>query len=334
MQPVQSHIASGRGASWFYVAAFVIAQAALLAFTFFIAGTPWFLWHNHYPGLRNFGYAHRAGGLNCEILIYGDSSSLTGFDPSVIQRITGLKTCNVSEGITIQAVVGSDEPLRAYLSRNAPPRFLIATWTPSIFRPDFESGDAYFPEGFVYALQFDDRKVFLRRMLHRPRWLVNFSIWTLESLANGFFDELTGKSRHQIDARAQRDSRAGQWPYPVPIETHCVRDNASITPDMVGRWQKSVETFRRKYSSPRTTVIIDISPVPECDTTYGLYAERSEGLHENPFERLPIRFFNQGDVHFSAEGANYISEQAGNQILSHMQLQSQSHQPLRTTIPR
>jgi hypothetical protein len=332
MQPVQFHIVSGRGVSRFYVAAFVVAQTLLLASTFYIASTPWFLWHDHYAGLRNIGYSHRAGHLDCQVLIYGDSSSLTGLDPAIIQRITGLKTCNVSEGITEQAVVGSDEPLKAYLKDNTPPRFLIGTWTPSSFRPDFGPYDSYFPEGFVYALQLGDRRKFFERMVRKPTWLGKFSIWTLQSLADGLLDEFTGKSRHQIDARAQRDARSGQWLYPSPPETQCVRGNLSIAPEQVGRWQNSVENFRNKYNSSQTTVIIDISPVPDCDASYRVYANRSAGLHDNAFERLPIRFFNEGDVHFSPEGSDYISQEAGRQILAHMK--DQPPQLTSTEIPR
>ena len=321
MQPVQAaHPASRRAAGW-YIAAFVAVQALVLLSTFVLPGTQWFMWHDHYPALRNFGYSQRAGRLDCQVLIYGDSSSLTGMDPAVIQARTGLKTCNVSEGVTIQEVVGSDVPLQAYLKQNDPPRFLLGTWTPSGLRPDIGAFGAYMPEGALYAMQFGERRQLLHYLGRHPKLMATYSTWVLQSLADGAVDEITGKARHQIDAREERDARMGQWPYPVPPETHCVRTEYHITPDQIGRYEPSVAAFRRKYTTPQTAVIIDMSPVPTCDVSYNFYAERAAGLYDNTFDRLPIADFNEGDVHFSAPGSRYISEQAAAQILALMQKQ-------------
>lgn len=321
MQPVQAPRRASRQAAAWYIVAFLAVQVLVLLSTFVLPATQWFMWHDHYPGLRNFGYSQRTGRLDCQVVIYGDSSSLTGMDPAVIQARTGLKTCNVAEGVTIQEVVGSDVPLQAYLQRNPPPRFLLGTWTPSGLRPAIASFDAYMPEGAVYAMQFGERRQLLRYLARHPKLMAKYSIWVLQALADGAVDEVTGKARHQIDARVQRDARMGQWPYPVPPETGCVRTAYHITPDQIGRYEGSVAAFRRKYTTPETTVIIDMSPVPTCDVSYNLYAERAAGLYDNTFDRLPIADFNEGDVHFSAPGSRYISEQAAAQILALMRKQ-------------
>ena len=49
------------------------------------------------------------------------------YDPDLVQRITGLKTCNLAEGVTILWVVGSRFPLDAYLENNKRPRYLPFT---------------------------------------------------------------------------------------------------------------------------------------------------------------------------------------------------------------
>jgi hypothetical protein len=321
MQPVQSRPAISRTAAGWYIAGFIAVQVLVLLLTFMIPSTQWFLWHDHYPGLRNMGYSQRVGRIGCQILIYGDSSSVTGMDPAVVQAMTGLKTCNVSEGTTVQEVVGSDVPLQAYLQHNASPRFLLGTWTPSIFRPHIASFDTYTPEGAVYAMQFGERRQLLLFLLRHPNNMVKYSIWVLQSLADGVVDELNGKARHQIDARAQRSAHMGQWPYPLPPETHCVRTAMHYKAEEMKRYEASVDAFRRKYSTPATTVIVNMSPVPICDQLYDVYAQRAVGLHDNSFDRLPISDFNEGDVHFSASGSRYISEQAGRQILALMNKQ-------------
>ena len=62
--------------------------------------------------------------------------------------------------------------------------------------------------------------------------------------------------------------------------------------------------------------MINIAPVPDCDISYDMYNRLSAGLHDNAFERLPISYFNQGDVHFSPEGSRYISIEAAQEILA------------------
>ena len=153
MQPVQTQAPHTLRSASVYLAGFVAFQVLLLLSTFPIASTKWYLWHDSYAGLRNFGYAERAGQQNCEVLLYGDSSALTALDPAVIGQMTGLKACNISEGTTEQRVVGSDAPIQAYLRHNPPPRFLLGTWTPSMLRPDIPAHSEYQPEGVEYALQ-------------------------------------------------------------------------------------------------------------------------------------------------------------------------------------
>ena len=103
---------------------------------------------------------------------------------------------------------------------------------------------------------------------------------------------------------------------PLPPETHCV--GSKVDPRSIRRWEDSVKTFRETYSTAKTQVFINISPVAVCDQNYGYYAAKAVGLHDNPFERLPIGYFNQGDVHFSLAGSEYISRRAGEQILAAM----------------
>ena len=85
--------------------------------------------------------------------------------------------------------------------------------------------------------------------------------------------------------------------------------------------------MRRIYGVEGTTVIINMAPVPTCDTLQQTYRRKSEGLRDNAFETLPITDFNEGDVHFSPEGGRHISIEAGNQILA-LEEQRRTQQPL------
>jgi len=310
-----------RARSHLYLAGFCLVQILVLASTFVIPRTNWYLQHDGYPALRGAGYSHWAGRLDCQVLIYGDSTSLTGMDPAVIQKITGLKTCNVAEYASVFAVVGTDAPLRAYLDQNAPPRFLLSLWSASGLTPDIPPLRAYTPEGGVYAMQYGEQRAFVRYLLLHPPKLFHYCIWTLQSLADGLGDELSSR-RFPWDARAEREAHRGQWLLPLPEQTRCVKTGPALRLDQVGRAQASVETFRRKYTTPGTTVIVDVSPVPVCDANYQVYADKQAGLYDNTLERLPIADFSDADVHLSAAGSQHVSEEAGKQIAALMRAQA------------
>jgi hypothetical protein len=302
----------------FYVAGFVSAQALVLLLVLASVHTRWFLRHDDYPGMWQSGYGARLKDRNCDVVLYGDSSALTGLRPDVIQQITGLKTCNISEGVTIQGVVGSGYPLDEYLANNKRPRFLLMMYTPSVFRPYLAPFSDYKPEGMIYAFEYDRTEEWYRGLLRHRQWLLDFVIWSGHAILQDGLDRFTaaGRAKVSVDTRAQREGENGVWPYPRPPETYCVRTAYHMTPAMIVRYADSVETMRRLYSVDGTQVIIDVAPVPTCDTLQQAYREKSEGLHDNAFETLPISYFNEGDVHFTPEGGRIISVEAANQILA------------------
>jgi hypothetical protein len=307
-----------------YVVGFVGVQIFVLLFVLFLASTPWFMTHDAYPGMQQAGYGMRLRQADCGIVVYGDSSALTGLDPDVIQAITGLKTCNISEGTTIQGVVGSRYPLDSYLQNNKRPLYMLMMYTPSIFRPYVEKLDNYEPEGMLYALQYRDHEVY-RGLLRKRKWVVDFDFWAGRQMVKEFLKRYLpgGDSKPATDTKAQRESHHGNWPYPLPPETHCMaldENRTKTRPDAAG-----VAEMRKIYGIDGTTVVVNVAPVPTCDMLQQTYRERSEGLHDNAFETLPISFFNEGDVHFSPEGVRHISIEAGNQILALEQQRPPNH---------
>jgi hypothetical protein len=301
-----------------YVAGFVSVQVVFLGLALFLASTPWFLTHDAYPGMYQTGYSLRLKHADCDIVIYGDSSTLTGLDPDIIQGITGLTTCNLAEGVTIQGVVGSRFPLDTYLENNKRPRYLLTMYTSSLFRPSVDRFTEYQPEGVLYLLQYDRTREMLHGLLQRRNWLVDFDLWAgrgiLKDLVNRYIPGVNTKA--PVDTRAQRDSRHGIWSFPLSPETNCVRTAYHIDSATIGRYAENIAQMRNRYSVDGTTVLVNISPVPTCDVLQRTYQDRSEGLHDNVFESLPISYFNEGDVHFSPEGSRHISVEAANQILA------------------
>ncbi len=198
-----------------------------------------------------------------------------------------------------------------------------------MFRPYIGKFDGYYPEGVIYALQYDRNHALYWGLLRRPHWLVQFDLWAGRQIVKDFFNRHLpgGNSKTPIDPKAQRESRHGIWPFPFAPETHCVRTAFHLEPNSIRRYASSVTEMRRIYGVDGTTVLVNIAPVPTCDTLQQIYRELSEGLHDNAFESLPISYFNEGDVHFSPEGSKYISIEAGKQILS-LEAQRRAQKPL------
>jgi len=297
-----------------YCGGFAIIQAVWLAAALGVASTQWFFWHDNYPGLYQMGYALRLNRADCDVVVYGDSSALSGLDPAIIQKISGLRTCNISEGVTIQDVVGSDFALDTYLAHNKRPKFLLTSWSPSGFQPERRPFDSYQTEGVLFALHNQAGLTLYKALLKRPMWLVKFGVWAGNRVFNYYSDKYLFLVPHSVvDTRSERAQRDGIWPFPLPAETHCVATKLHRDPTL--RHADSVAAFRRKYGVDGTQVIVDISPVPTCEVLQDIYRKQAEGLHDNAFEVLPIGDFNEGDVHFSAAGGRYISTEAGEQIL-------------------
>ena len=73
-----------------YVAALVIAPVLYLISCIYIMRTDTFLRRTHDHYLANLGYGMKLHNMDCQVLIYGDSSAMVGVDPTVIQQQTGL----------------------------------------------------------------------------------------------------------------------------------------------------------------------------------------------------------------------------------------------------
>ncbi len=305
-----------RAKCFWYVAVFAALQAVVLAGAIFVGGTQWYLSHAQDYGLRLGGYAEWAPQQNCDVVLYGDSSALMSLDPAVITQRTGLSACNVAEGVVFLEVTGSDHFLDVYLARNKTPRFIVTTWSSIDFRPQRPPLASFKPQGVSYSLQYMNRGAVRRWLTVHPYYAFEYATWIVQSFMDEVIDKLAGKRK--VDVRRDRAAARGLWQFPLPAETHCLRNNTFTNTASVQRNPESVKEFRRRYTTPETQVIIDVTPVPDCDSFAQIYRERTEGLHDNAFQTVPVRFFNEGDVHMNQLGSTYYSNEVAEQILERM----------------
>jgi len=265
------------------------------------------------------GYSLTLHHADCQVVLTGDSSALTGLDPLTVTRVTGLSACNVAEGGTVTVVTGS-YPLDTYLKQNAPPKYIVFMNTPSIYTPPSSSSwDGYssYNEGVVYLLHYERGKsVFETLWKHRAE-TYRFIEWTahtaLTSIQTSF--EHPHKYDGLEDPALRRAHHGGLFTYYSAAETSCFRNGwdkkIRITADP--EW---VAGLRSKYGVNGTRVLVNVAPVADCDDMKDVYERTLQGMHDNKLEVLPIGMFNNQDVHFTPEGAEIVSTEVGNQILA------------------
>lgn len=289
----------------------------LLAAAFAVANTNWFLYHDDYFMLRNIGYSLTLHHADCQVVLTGDSSALTGLDPLTVTRITGLSACNVAEGGTVTVVTGN-YPLDTYLRQNAAPKYIVFMFTPGLFRHNRSWLDyGSYCEGIVYLLRYERNGSSYLKLLKHPYETLNFSTWAAHSILADALSRLVNPHKYDglEDPAMRRQLHNGLFTFYSPPETSCFRNGWDKTPRIVPdpEW---VEGLRQGYGINGTRVIVNVAPVADCDDMKDVYLRDLKGVHDNPLEVLPIGMFNNQDVHFTREGAEHVSTGVANQILA------------------
>jgi hypothetical protein len=314
---LQEKIRARAGSTAAYLAILFLVPLLLLSLAFCIATTDWFFYHDNYFALRNIGYSLTLHHADCRVVLTGDSSALTGLDPATVTRLTGLRACNLAEGVTVTAVTGS-YPLDAYLQRNAPPKYIVFMLTPSMFRPSSSWHDtSSYYEGILYLLRFERNNGGLKTVLSHPIEALSFSAWAAHGIFADAFSRLTDPHKYDglEDPALRRQRHNGLFTFYSGPETSCFRNGWDKQPKIPTdpEW---LAGLRSKYGVNGTRVLINVAPVADCDDMKDVYERDLRGLHDNPLEVLPIGMFNNQDVHFTPEGAEHVSAGVAQQILA------------------
>ncbi|MGA2564133.1 MAG: hypothetical protein ABSF96_11280, partial [Steroidobacteraceae bacterium] len=59
------------------------------------------------PFLLNPDYAFSLKHVDCEVVIFGDSTAVTGVDPLTVHGVTNLKTCNIGQSRSALEILGT-----------------------------------------------------------------------------------------------------------------------------------------------------------------------------------------------------------------------------------
>ena len=321
LEAASSTIREQKTSSSFWFAAGLAAVLTLsLVAVLWASAQPWFFYHIASPVHESYGYSHFAYGYNCDVLIAGDSTSITDFASNLIEQRTKLKTCNVGEVRTNLDFAGTHYAIDDYLAHNRPPRFIVTGWTPAVLDLEHPPFLTTYADAFAYGMQFHRGPFMWKAMFSRPGPALTFVIWAGNSLVKDTVLRLTGRYSDQmrVDERARRDAGRGTHYLNVPAQTACVTETNHLPPTSNAKNLASAAEFRRHYTTAQTQVLIYVTPVADCDTHAEEYKVSARNFGERPLQFMPVSNFSQTNIHLLPESAKLYSTQVADDILAHM----------------
>jgi hypothetical protein len=254
------------------------------------------------PFLLNPDFAFSLTNVNCDVIIYGDSTALTGLDPTVISKVTGLKTCNISQAQSIVEILGM-QALDTYLKNNSPPKFIVMQFAPETLSRS--RADMFWPEGLTLLVRRRPLLEAFLTFLSHPVRAYQFSIWAIKAKVSSLVTSPPDFSATEDIFR----SRGGLLMLPKPPETRCINEIA-YTPPAV-QW---VRDLKDKYALNSTQVLVNVAPLPTCSPIADLVAKGTRNVTDNSLSLFPISLFSDMDRHLNLEGAERASLELAKQL--------------------
>jgi hypothetical protein len=287
-----------------YVLSLLLIPALFLAASIPIVRSASFPVESGDPFLLNPDYAFSLKQVDCEVLIYGDSTALTGLDPSVVARATGLKTCNIAQARSVVEILGM-LALDTYLKNNAPPRFIVMQFAPETLSRS--RSNFFWPEGLTLLLREKSLLEALPTFVRHPVEAYHFSIWAIKA-------RIAAVLKAPIDFAATEAifrSHGGLLILPKSAETRCLNDIAYARPAV--EW---VRTLREQYARNGTRVVINVAPLPTCSPIAASAAAGTRNVTDNSLSLYPIGLFCDLDRHLTLEGAERASLELAAQLVA------------------
>lgn len=288
----------------FFCLALIILPLAGLAGAVLLAQTAWFESRAVPPYLQVLDAESNIRGRSCDVLLFGDSSALTGLMPWVIREQTGLTTCSVAQTKGEVGVLGT-EFLEQYLRQNPAPKYLVIALAPEDWRPFHQWSDVAYVEGVLQMVRHDSFRRYAMELVTHPNEAFGFATFVYKSA----FEALAG---HSFGSAA--GLREGHRTLPSPPEAECVTANPAKPQPLFAPDPTYMRGLRQQFSTDGIRVLLVVSPVPECDPQSKWYAARLHGNTDNQLELYPIGQFNDIDRHFTDDGAERYSRMVGDLI--------------------
>jgi hypothetical protein len=256
------------------------------------------------PFLLNPDYAFSLSHVDCAIVIYGDSTALTGLDPTVVAGATGLKTCNIAQARSVVEILGP-LALDTYLKNNAPPKYIVMQFAPETLsrsRINF-----FWPEGLTLLLRKKSIFEALPTLMRHPVEAYHFSVWAIKAKVASFINPPLDFAATEANFRA----RGGLLILPKSPQTRCLNNTAYAQPAV--DW---MHDLKEQYARGGTRVLINVAPLPTCSPITAPTAAGTRNVTDNSLSLYPIDLFCDLDRHLTLEGARRASLELAEQLMA------------------
>jgi hypothetical protein len=243
----------------------------------------------------------------CDVLVFGDSTAMTGINPDVVQRNTGFKTCNISVTNSVLAVT-HNLTLNRYLAQNVRPRVLLIQLSPDGFQPESNSWHTtVYAEGLLELLRHGSPSEVRHTLLSHPQESMAFAGYAAGFTAYAGIKDIWF---HLTRIRAGEDAvtiRNGFFTPPSPPSVACEPGATFSNPQAGGSFPRSlVSQFQSDYAHESGIVLVNVAPIPSCDANLAAFSSQLNGVTSNALTPLPIGLFND-PRHYTAVGSAIVS---------------------------
>ncbi len=252
---------------------------------------------------------------DCDVLVYGDSTAMTGINPAVVERETGFRTCNIAVTNAVLAVTGN-LTLDRYLQQNEKPKVLIVQLSPDDFQQENRVwAHTIYAEGLLELLRHGPPRESRQVLLTHPHESVSFAGYAAGFSAYYAIKDVWFRTTHlrPEEDTIQVPQGSTFFTPPAPARTYC-DTVAKLNDRSHGGFSRALaEEFRQRYATAATRVLVDVAPIPSCDENLTAYRAELKGITSNQLQDLPITLFNDGR-HYTAQGAWRVSEFISQQV--------------------
>jgi len=244
---------------------------------------------------------------DCDVLVFGDSTAMTGINPDVVQRNTGFKTCNISVTNSVLAVT-HNLTLNRYLAHNLRPRVLLIQLSPDGFQPESNSWrQTVYAEGMLELLRHGSSSEIRRVLLTHPQESIAFAGYAAGFTAYSAVKDLWFRATRLRPEEDAVTIRNGFFTPPAPPSTACEPGATFSNPEAGGNFPRSlVSEFQSEYANRSGIVLVNVAPIPSCDENLAAFSSELNGVTSNSLTPLPIGLFND-PRHYTAVGSAIVS---------------------------
>ena len=245
----------------------------------------WERWdQTHFTPLLDSSYT--ASGIDADIVVFGDSSALYGFDPQAMAATLGLRVLNLPGSIgSLQ--INRDRGLQTYLAHNKPPTLIVFYLAPWDLDYGHISPSSELYEAEEILLRHGSVLEILRFAAAHPR--------------DALLLPLRFYHVHHPSA-VLRGMRHPTPPFLAATMGHLDFNQPAIPPNCTLPAQflsdavttTSVRTLLTRYNTPHTRAIVYIAPVPACANAASLRHPYPEISAAPPVVLPPTAFADDG----------------------------------------